>query len=176
MSKKFKILIKQLTITFAGTAILIYLAIYLFGCKEQQTTTEPTNPKFCLDGVWQNSKDAVLDGINYLFIETYFVLTSNGSRVEGNGYFIFQNAKINLSMIEGYLTDNNIDLTADVVLYNIYGTTIRGNIIKENELYKIRGHLSFTIYNNGSLDTYTYPLHLIKQSVTYLPKIIGGNK
>jgi hypothetical protein len=169
MNKKFKILLKQLFITFAVTATLIYSTIYLLGCNDQ-LPTEPPNPKFSLDGIWQNSKDSVLDDINYPFIQTYFVLTSNGSRVEGNGYFIFKNTKINLSTIKGYLTNNNIDLTAEVVLYNIYGTTLRGNIIEENGRYKIRGYLSFTIYENGDIYTYAYLLHLVQQSIEYLPK------
>lgn len=153
-------------------AVLICLALYLSGCNEQQPT-EPPNPEFSLDGIWQNSKDSVIDGINYPFIETYLVLISDGSCVEGNGYFVYQNIKINLVTIVGYLTNNNIDLTAEVGLYNIYDITLRGNIIEENGLYKIRGHLSFTIYNNGLLDIYTFPLHLIKQSVIYLPKKNG---
>ena len=154
MKKKNKILINGLLLSLVIMALGIIL--FFYGCKEDATQPEE---EFSINGVWQNHKDEILDGIRYDFLQTYFNLNENG---ESDGYFLFDYTIINLSNIKIIHTGNDINITADSEYWDVKDIVFRGNLVGE----EIHGYLTFKI--NGT--DYSYLMHMVKQSIQYLPK------
>jgi hypothetical protein len=152
--------------------IIVIASIFIMmGCKSN--VTEPTDPvvSYKLDGVWQ----AHIFDPNYEFTSTLAHLRTNGTEVKGeinsDCFGLFQATGIPFRITEGVYTGTDLSLTFLMETTGIIGH-FNGNI-KDNlsvaDGKEIVGHIYFEY--SGTL-THTYDLHLIKQSINYLPKSV----
>ncbi|GEM_PF-5305824 len=158
---------KIITVIFT----FIFMILFFFGCKSN--VNEPTDPvnSFRLDGVWQSR---IFDS-NYAFTSTAAHLRTNGTEVKGNVisdcFGIFQATGIPFRITEGVYTGTDLSLTFQMETTGIIGH-FNGNIKNNSSVTdgkEIIGHIYFEY--SGTL-TQKYAMHLIKQSITYLPKIV----
>jgi len=147
----------------------IFIILFFFGCKSN--VTEPTVPvaaSFSLDGVWQ----AHTFDSNFAFTPTLAHLRTNGTQVYGeinsDCFGLFQATGLPFRITEGVYTGTDLSLTFLMETEGIIGH-FDGNI-KDNpsatDGKEIVGHLYFEY--SGTL-TQHYDIHLIKQSINYLP-------
>ena len=149
------------------------ITLLMIGCKSQDEITGPNSTSsFKLDGVWQaynfNSK--------YQFTQFLAQLRTSGAEVKGSiqsdCFDIFQAKNLPFKITDGSVTDTDVSFTFLMETTNIIGH-LWGNI-KDNPNVtggkEIVGFIKFEF--SGSL-TDTYCVHLVKQSLEYLPKTVN---
>jgi len=150
--------------------IIIIASIFsMLGCKS--TVNEPADPiaGFTLDGTWQ----ARIFDPNYEFTNTLATLRTTGAEVKGqiisDCFGLSTGTDIPFRITEGVYTGTDVTLTFLMESTGIIGHfngNIKNNLLV-NDGKEIVGHLYFEY--SGTL-TKSYDLHLIRQSINYLPK------
>lgn len=157
--------------------IILISVIVLITCKSQ--IVNPDEPTFRIDGVWQS----VAIGNGYQDTQTKITLVNeNGQLTDSiltDGFNVFGDCiNIPFTIHDGTITASNApnciyDITI-VAKMESTGFIMRldGNIKNINGVNTIVGHCRFEVA--GSLFD-SYAIHLVKQSINYLPKHNQGS-
>jgi hypothetical protein len=153
-------------------SILFLLIFTVFGCKSNDNEVTSPTSTFKLDGVWQ----AYDFNPKYQFTQFLAQIRTNGPEIKGSiqsdCFDIFQVKSLPFKITDGSITDTDISFTFQMETTNIIGH-LWGNI-KDNPNVsggkEIVGFIKFEY--SGSL-TGSYCVHLVKQSLEYLPKTVS---
>jgi hypothetical protein len=153
-------------------ASLFLSLILLSGCnKSDDGITEPVT-NFKLDGVWQ----AYNFDSSYPFTSFLAQLRTAGTEVKGSVqsdcFGIFNVSGIPFTISDGSLTESDISVTFVMESTKIIGH-LWGNVKENPNVTGGTEIVAFIKFEYSGTLTQTYPVHLVKQSITYLPKISG---
>ncbi len=143
---------------------------FFIGCKSSiNETTQPVD-NFKIDGSWQTSNFSP----DYPFTFLLANLRTNGPEVKGNitsdCFGLFQATDIPFRIIEGVYVGTDISLTFQMETAGIIGH-FYGNIKNSSTASNGRVIVGHMFFEYAGTLTQKYPMHLVKQSITYLPKI-----
>lgn len=150
---------------------LVTTIILTTGCKS--TDDELTDPLstafFKLDGVWQ----AYNFSPDYQFTEFLAHIRTTGEEIKGSiqsdCFGIFQASRLPFEITNGSYTDKDITLTFQMGTTSIIGH-FRGNLKDNGKVTGGKEIVGFLTFEYSGMLTQTYSVHMVKQSIVYLPK------
>ncbi len=161
--------------TLILTGLLIITVILTIGCRS--TDDEITNPMnnvfFKLDGVWQ----AYNFSPDYQFTEFLAHIRTTGEEIKGSiqsdCFGIFQANKLPFEITNGSYTDKDITMTFQMGTTSIIGH-FRGNLKDNSKVIGGKEIVGFLTFEYSGMLTQTYSVHMVKQSIVYLPKTVAN--
>ena len=152
------------------------IALLIIGCQTQvdEIVTPNTVSSFKLDGVWQ----AYDFNPKYQFTQFLAQMRTNGSEIKGSiqsdCFDIFQVKNLPFKITDGSITDADISFTFSMETTKIIGH-LWGNIKDNPGVAGGKEIVGFIKFEYGGSLTSTYCVHLVKQSLEYLPKTVNLN-
>ncbi len=156
--------------------IFIYISLLIvfthLGCKSNDDQLTQPISTFKLDGVWQ----AYIFNNKYPFTQFLAHLRTNGTELRGeiqsDCFDLFMAKQIPFIINSGSYTDTDISfnfiMETTIIAGHFFGNLKDNPAVKDGK--EIVGHIYFEY--SGTL-TNNYPIHLVKQSITYLPKSVN---